>query len=140
MQLTPEKLRGGGDAESLTCPDALYSLHTDGGSSVYGLQMTEPLSSPVLTKPVERMNWFSQCFARMDDDKRHRLIRNLQVLVSSSYFSGIGGFETILFLLVDGVNRETGLNLDHVPCVSACEMATSRQLVLRELDKACKPE
>ena len=139
MMSSPEKLCGTEGSLLDWSPASLYGLYTQGAPSVHYVEMADALSAPLLTDPAQRMDWFHQCFGCMNAAMRARLIRNLQCISSSSFFSGIGGFETILFVLVAGVNKETGLDLDHVPCISACEMSRRRQLVLMELDERARP-
>ena len=66
MLSSPEKLCGTEGSLLDWNADSLYGLYTQGAPSVHHLEMADALSAPLLTDPAQRMDWFHQCFGRMN--------------------------------------------------------------------------
>ena len=68
---------------------------------------------------IERFLWFDWLWTRFTGAQQDRLIRNLQHMLASSAFSGFGGFELVLFLLVLMCNRRLSTPLEFIRTFNA---------------------
>jgi len=131
MMSTPEKSFGS-DGLVVDCPNReLYGMFDACDVTVTELTMTQTRRTELLFKPLDRFDWFGQAWGQMTSKQKARLCENVQLIHAESFFSGIGGFESLLHVIVEGINSVNGGCLKHVPVLSATECAKNRQRILQ---------
>ena len=92
-------------------------------------ELNERPAGPLTTHG--RFNWMKWMWQHMYSWERDRLCRNLQRLLPSSAFSGYGGFEIVLAMIVGFVNLMLTDNIPHPRPLEAGDKSKVRQFLLR---------
>ena len=88
---------------------------------------------------LERFAWFDWLWDHMSIECQLRLVRNLTKLVFTSAFSGFGGFELLIWLLIHYVNKRLVHKLPFKNAMSAGDKCRSRRDVLASFSKEARP-
>ena len=129
MIASPEKLK----TEEST---SLYSRHAESPVDVEHLEFRPADLSelPVLYATQHRFLWPHRIWERLTPERKDRLIRILRHLIGRSYFTGVGGFEVLLYVIVTAVNEYLTDKIPLIEVTNATEMQSNRQLVLKAMD------
>ena len=87
----------------------------------------------------ERLLWMDWLWDHLAADQKDRMVRNLSILKLSSAFSGVGGMELVMFLLVWMVNRKIPNPLPYIRSTEAGDCCQSRRDVLKSLWQWARP-
>ena len=118
----------------------LYACYSQLLATVTLLLLPFPDDVPVLHSILERFKWPIAMWTRFAPEMKARICRNVQRIKAYSTFAGSGGFETVMMLIMAGINFHLSSPLDWIPCATATEMDKTRQKVLKRLDPACCPD
>ena len=116
-------------------------LYAVSGSGRVNHVLMDPLSIEQTgpTTYVDRFRWVEHVWRRLSPSMKDRLIRNLSKLKPSSAFSGMGGLELVVFLIIAFVRRLSGVDLAYDKCIEAGDAQPGRRAVLTATQPRHRP-
>ncbi len=91
--------------------------------------------SPDLCRKEDRCYWARHGWSKFKPQMRDRLLRNVTKIFGLGYFDGMGSFKHILVNIVNECHQHVQHKLDQVPVYACCDMAPSRQTMLKNFDE-----
>ena len=124
-----------------TASSRIYGSFVDSNCVVNELTFAKPSTNlPIINHVSDRPNWAVRMWSRFKPCMRDRLLRNVQRMILMSRFSGIGGFECVLYVIVCMLNLMVEQPIASCPCSKATEQSKSRQAVLRSFKNNSGPQ